>query len=127
MELPALVTLIALLEYITFTFRAGTSRVKYDVPAPATTGNPEWERLFRVQQNTLEQLMVFLPSLWIFSIFVSPTFGAAIGLVFIIARPIYAVAYVKDPGKRAFGFVAGFLATTVLTLGGIGGIIYGLL
>ena len=123
MELPALVTLIALLEYMTFTFRAGTSRAKYEVEAPATTGNPEWERLFRVQQNTLEQLMVFLPSLWIFSMFVSPTIGAAIGLVFVIARPIYAASYAKDPSTRTVGFVTGFLATAVLMLGAIGGVI----
>ena len=79
MELPAIVTLLALLEYNFFTFRVGTSRAKYEVAAPATSGNPEWERMFRVQQNTLEQLMVFLPALWIFSTFVDPTIGAAIG------------------------------------------------
>jgi glutathione S-transferase len=77
-ELPAIITLIALSEYLFFAFKVGISRKKYNVIAPAVSGNLVWEKLYRVQQNTLEQLIVFIPALWIFSYLVSPSIAAAI-------------------------------------------------
>lgn len=127
MEWTALVSLVAVLEYMAFTLWTGFSRQKFGVQAPATTGHPEWERIFRVQQNTLEQLAIFLPALWIFSTFVSATWGPAIGLLFVIGRPIYGLSYAKEPSRRTLGFLLGFFCNVVLVIGGIGGLVARLL
>jgi uncharacterized MAPEG superfamily protein len=104
MPYVAIVTVVVLLQFLYFGFGVGRARVKYCVAAPAITGNDIFERHFRVQQNTLEQLVIFLPALWIFSRYISPLWGAALGVVFIIGRAIYAAAYVRDPKSRNLGF-----------------------
>ena len=86
--------------------------------APATSGNEIWERHFRVQQNSVEQLLVFLPTLWVFGTYASAPIGAGIGLVFIIGRALYAIGYVAEPSKRTAGFVIGFLSNATLVIGG---------
>ena len=127
MELPALVTLIALLEYMFFAMRVGFSREKHNVPAPATSGSPEWERMYRVQQNTLEQLIIFLPALWIFSYLWSPAIAAGIGVLFLIGRPLYFIGYVQAAEKRTLGFLLGFFANVVLMIGSLAGVIKNLM
>ena len=90
MPYVAIVTVLALLEFLWFGVLVGRARAKYGVPAPAMSGNDMFDRHFRVQMNTLEQLVLFLPSLWIFARYVSPIWAAALGAVFIIGRAIYA-------------------------------------
>ena len=120
MEFIAVVTMLSVLEYVTFQILVGRARVKYEVAAPATTGHEVFERYYRVQQNTIEQLVVFLPSLWLFGLFLNPVAAAIIGLFFILGRILYLRGYVKDPNKRGVGFLIGFGATLILALGGLG-------
>ena len=127
MELTAIITLIALLEYSVFAFRVGAGRAEHDVEVPLTTGAEAWMRAHRVHQNTLEQLIVFLPALWLFSHFWGAPIGAGIGAIFLIARPLYAAAYVKNPPSRTPFFVAGYLATMALVLGALAGAVMNLL
>ena len=115
----AIVTALALLEYLGIGIMVGQARGKYGIKAPATSGHPIFERTFRVHQNTLEQLMIFLPSLWLFGMYVSPTWGALLGLVFIVGRVVYVRGYIADPEKRGLGFLIGVLAHGVLLIGGL--------
>lgn len=114
-----LVTLLALLEYSILGVMVGRARIKYGVEAPATTGNPDFERYFRVHENTLESLIVFLPAVWIFSLTVSYHFGVALGVLFIIARIIYASGYLSAAAKRAPGAIATAIINVILVLGSI--------
>lgn len=116
-----IVTALAVLQFSVFGFRVGRARGRFGVKAPAVTGNETFERYFRVQQNTLEQLIVFLPGLYLFSHYWSPLVAAALGAVYLIGREIYAAAYVKEPAKREPGFGLTFLPTVILVLGGLSG------
>lgn len=123
----ALVASLALLVYMGIVLSVGRARVRYKVEAPAVTGNPIFERHFRVQQNTVEQLVVFLPALFLFAQFVNEGLAAILGLVFVAGRVLYAIGYVKDPARRGPGFLISSLATTVLVLGALIGSIQALL
>jgi glutathione S-transferase len=127
MTATALVTLFALIEYLWIAFSVGQARGRYGVTAPATTGNETFERWFRVQQNTLEQLVVFLPSIWLFGLYVNGRVGALIGLFFVAGRYLYVRGYVEDPEKRGRGFMIGFVATAVLLAGGVIGALWRIL
>jgi len=122
-----IVTALALLQFILFGFQVGSARTKYGVKAPATTGNEIFERYFRVQQNTLEQLVAFLPGLYLFGRYLDPLWGAGFGFVYLIGRQVYAASYVKDPAKRGAGFGLTFMPTVVLIVGGLVGAILHLL
>ena len=117
MHYVAIVTVVALLQFFWFGWQVGVARGKYGIAAPATSGNEMFERVFRVHMNTLEQLVVFLPALWIFASFVSSLWAAILGAVFIVGRAIYAVTYVKDPKKRSAGFALTALPELALLIG----------
>jgi len=107
----------ALVQYMAFVMRAGRLRGQHSIPAPSTTGHPEFERQLRVQSNTVEQLVVFLPALFLFAHWVSEPWAAGIGGVFILGRALYARSYVAEPSKRGPGFLLTLLPNLILTLG----------
>jgi uncharacterized MAPEG superfamily protein len=118
---PSLVTSLALLVYWGFTLRVGAARGQYKVPAPQTTGDPAFERVLRVQQNTMEQLLSFLPTLWIFSLTLSPIWAAGLGGLWIVGRIVYAVGYYAAAEKRGPGFAITALASFSLLIGSLVG------
>ena len=113
---------MTLLVYQVLAFNVGRARVKYKVLPPETTGNPNFERVLRVQQNTLEQLVFFLPLLWLFSFYVSPLWGALVGAVWLMGRILYAWRYYQV-AERTIGFAISFISGIVLLLGSLFGII----
>jgi glutathione S-transferase len=127
MPLPALTTLVAVLLYFTTTANVARARGKFKIAAPAVTGNADFERIFRIQMNTLEQLAAFLPSLWLFALYVNAAWASAIGAVWIVGRALYVVGYTRAASKRGPGFGIGFVALAVLWLGAIWGVVATLL
>lgn len=108
------VTLVALIEYFVFSLIVGRARMRYGVQAPAVTGHPAFERAYRVQMNTLEVLVLFLPVLWIASRYWPSGWTAGLGAVFIVGRAVYARAYLRDPASRSIGFGLTMLPVMVL-------------
>ena len=123
MEYPTLVVLLALLQYVWFSMRVGMARGKYNIEAPACGGDEAFERLFRVQQNTLEQLIVFVPASFAFAYFLSPVWAPVLGVIFIVGRFLYAAEYVKEPKTRTLGFALTFLPNAALLVGALIGVV----
>jgi uncharacterized membrane protein YecN with MAPEG domain len=125
-SLVALVSLLALLVFIWMGLRVAGARRRSGIAAPAMTGDPVLERHIRVQANTLEWLPVFLVSMWLFALYWNDRVAAALGVVWIVGRIVYAFGYVADPLKRAPGFLIQALACLVLLLGALGRVIWSL-
>lgn len=123
----ALVVSLALVEYFVFLFLVGRARGKYGVPAPATTGNEHFERYFRVQQNTIEQLLIFLPSIYMFATFISATIASILGAIFIVGRALYAATYIRDPKSRGAGFLLSVGPNMFLLFGAVYGSVRGVI
>ena len=123
-NLIAIVTVISLLVYFATALRVGRARGQFDVPAPAVTGHPEFERHFRVQMNTLEGIVIYLPALWIFAIYWNDLVAAGLGVVWIVGRIIYMTSYVRDPATRSMGFGIQGFGMMVLLFGALAGAIW---
>lgn len=118
-NLPALITVFTLILLLAVAFNVGRARGKYKIDAPATTGHPDFELAYRVQMNTVESSVAFIPALWLFSYYVSPVWGSALGGLWLIGRIWYAIAYCADPKKRGGGFGLSLLVFVVLTIGAL--------
>jgi glutathione S-transferase len=119
-----IVTALALIQFVVFGFKVGGAREKYGVKAPAITGHEIFERHFRVHHNTLESLIAFLPGLYLFGRYWNPLWAAALGVVYLVGREIYAATYVRDPAKRSVGYGLTFLPMVILVLGGLVGAVW---
>ena len=122
MESAVLISLLALAQYIWFTGRTGLARGKYGVDAPNTTGNETWERIYRVQQNTMEQLVLFIPAMLAFSVYLSARWALVPGLVFLVGRQLYSWEYINKPSSRTPGMALTLLANVVLLVGALAGV-----
>jgi glutathione S-transferase len=114
-----LVILLALLEFLLFGYAVSRARTRYNVPAPATGGHEVFERYFRAQMNTLEQLLVFLPSIWLFAQYVNAWVAVALGVLFIAGRALYFRGYVQAPESRHAGFVLSAVPNVALLIGAL--------
>jgi len=119
MEPFALITALALIQFLWFAILVGRARKRTGVKAPATSGDPVFERYYRVHQNTMEQLILFLPALWIFAYYISAPAAAGLGLVFIAGRFVFFRGYVREPSLRGTGFLMGMLPLLVLLAGSL--------
>ncbi len=118
--LVGIVTLVSLLLYAYMGVRVGQARSKFGIAAPAIHGHPDFERVFRVQANTLEWLPIYLVSLWLFALYWDSRVAAGLGVVWIVGRTLYMVGYSRAAGARSTGFTIQIVATAILLFGALG-------
>ncbi len=123
----ALVTCLAILFYFFTGIHVSKARVAFGIKVPATSGHPDFERVFRVQMNTLEWMPIFLPSLWLFAIYISDPYAAVLGLIWIAGRVLYLTGYSQSAAKRGPGFAVQALAAIILWAGALGAIVWRLI
>lgn len=116
MEAVVIVTVLALMQYMYFGIQVGGAHQKFGIKAPSMSGDPQFDRVYRVHQNTLEQLIVLIPALWMYAHYVDPLWGAGMGAVYLIGRFIYRAEYIKDPASRTLGFSLSFLPGAIMSV-----------
>jgi glutathione S-transferase len=114
MKYVHIIAILAVVQFVVFSFLVALARQKYGVKAPAIGGHDEFERVFRVQMNTLEQLVCFLPALFLAAHYWSPIFAAVAGVIYLIGRLVYRQSYISDPSTRSLGFLLTIIPTFVL-------------
>lgn len=125
--LTALATLAALFVYFYCAIQVGRARFKHGVKPPSVDGPEEFLRVNRVHQNMVEQLIMFIPALWLFAIAWEDLWAAILGALFVVGRIFYAQGYYKAAEKRSRGFGLSSLATIVLLLGSLVGVVMALI
>ena len=123
MRYTALVTVAAVLVYFSTSWRVGAARSRFKVPPPAISGDADFERIFRVQMNTLEWMPIFLPLLWLFAFYVSDAGAAVLGVIWIAGRIHYMIGYSEAAKKRHLGFGIQAITCGALLVGAVAGII----
>ena len=118
-----LIIVLALIEFALFGYAVGQARTRYQVPAPATSGHEVFDRYFRAHMNTLEQLVVFLPSIWLFAHYINAWIAVALGALFLIGRALYFRGYVQSAQTRHAGFVISAIPNVTLLVGALIGVI----
>jgi len=117
-----LIVLLALFQFLYFTFKVGLGRGKYGVKAPACEGNDQFDRLFRIQQNTLEQMIIMIPASYLFAHYLSEQWVLVPGVVYLLGRFLYSREYLTDPDSRTPGMAMTLLANVSLLIGGLIGV-----
>jgi glutathione S-transferase len=112
----ALITLLNVLLLSLAVGLVGQARGRFKIQAPATTGHPDFERVFRAHQNTLEQSVMFLPALWLATLYGNEQLAAGFGYVWLVGRAWYLYGYVGAARSRSGGFGLSMLAWLALVL-----------
>jgi uncharacterized membrane protein YecN with MAPEG domain len=122
-HLPVLVVLLNVLVLLGVTILTGRARARHGIKAPATSGHPAYERAYRIQMNTLEYSVIFLPTLWLAARWGNPAWAGILGLVWLAARIWYVFAYLRDPASRRNPFGLSMIALLLLVLLAIWGVV----
>lgn len=122
-HLPELVVLLTVLLLIAATTVVGRARGRHGIKAPATTGHPAFERAYRIQMNTLEYTVIFLPTLWLAARFGNPMWAGILGLIWLAGRVWYVFAYLRDPASRHYPFLLSMVGLILLVLLAIWGVV----
>jgi len=121
----SLASLAALVVYLWMLVVAGLARGKYKVPAPSMDGPIQFQSAHRVQANTVEQMVLFFPALWLCAFWLGDSWAGLGGLIWVVGRVVYALGYYSDPKKRSLGFLITSFGSVALLIGaGIGLILH---